>query len=74
MLAAEAIAYFIPKLVDLNNYYPTVTNGQKRINWTTLNRKVLKHLGLQLSEATIVQIAESKPGIVEHVSLLILTN
>lgn len=46
---ADIIHYYNPKIIDVHNYSRTCNTKQKRSNWETLERKVLKkHLGITL--------------------------
>ena len=46
---ADIIHYYNPKIIDVHNYTRTCNTEQKRSNWETLERKVLKkHLGITL--------------------------
>ena len=38
-MAAELSHHFFPRLVELHNYTPANSTGQKLENWRTLNRK-----------------------------------
>ena len=49
LLMAEVINYFNPKIVSLHNY-PASNSVHKKINnWKTLNTKVLKKIGINLT-------------------------
>lgn len=65
VLIAEIVKFFIPKIVELHNYASTNNMKNKRENWNTLNRKVLKHLGINLSKNEIEMIINFTPGYVE---------
>ncbi|XP_070325924.1 uncharacterized protein [Odocoileus virginianus] len=39
VMLAEVVKLFRPRIVDLHNYVPTCNTGQKRSNWTVLNRQ-----------------------------------
>ncbi len=65
VLIAEIIKFFIPKIVELHNYASTNNMKNKRENWNTLNRKVLKHLGINLSKNEIEMIINFTPGYIE---------
>jgi len=67
VLCAELIAHFQPKNVDMHNYFPASSAMQKKINWSTLNRKVFSKMGIRLSDSTIQQLIEAKPGAIEQV-------
>lgn len=67
VLVAEIIKYFIPKIVELHNYISTNNMKSKRENWGTLNRKVLKRLGLKLNNSDIESIINFTPGFIEMI-------
>ncbi|RHY10287.1 hypothetical protein DYB25_001089 [Aphanomyces astaci] len=66
ILAAEVVAFYFPKLVQMHNYSSANSVTQKQYNWGTLNRKVLKRLGFQLTKRDIDDIVQCKPGAVEE--------
>ncbi|XP_055950923.1 sperm flagellar protein 1-like [Argiope bruennichi] len=66
LLTAELIKYFFPGMVDLHNYPSTHSMEQKKINWSTLNNKVLKKLDFPLSEMTIAELASAKRETTEY--------
>ncbi|KAF0687224.1 Aste57867_20986 [Aphanomyces stellatus] len=66
ILAAEVIAFYFPKLVQMHNYSSANSVTQKQYNWGTLNGKVLKRLGFQLTKRDIDDIVQCKPGAVEE--------
>ena len=43
---AEIIHYYFPKLVELHNYQSVSGKTKKTYNWTTLNQKVFKKMGM----------------------------
>lgn len=53
VLLAEIVKHSLPKLVDMHNYSQAHSVSQKTYNWNTLNVKVLKKLGLNLSKKEI---------------------
>jgi uncharacterized protein YneF (UPF0154 family) len=61
------VSHFLPKLVDTHNYFAASSVMQKKINWNTLNRKVFQKMGVRLSDSTIQQLVEAKPGAIEQV-------
>lgn len=65
-LAAEVIAHFLPRLVELHNYPQANAVPQKVTNWTTLNRKVLPKLKIQLSQDQIQALANGQEGFIEQ--------
>ncbi|WIA15113.1 hypothetical protein OEZ86_003751 [Tetradesmus obliquus] len=66
VLLAEVVANYFPKLVELHNYSSANGMQQKLYNWNTLNSKVLKRLGLQLSKQHMTEIANGTPGAIEQ--------
>lgn len=67
VLMAELIHHFYPKKVDLHNYEQGLKVDTKTYNWNTLNQKVLRPLGMTLEKNVIIDLANSKPGTIEHV-------
>lgn len=67
VLVAEIVKFFIPKIVELHNYTTTNNLKTKKENWNTLNRKVFKKLGFQLSNQDIESIINLNPGYVEMI-------
>ncbi|GFU22369.1 sperm flagellar protein 1 [Nephila pilipes] len=65
-LAAELIKYFFSGMVDLHNYPSSHSLEQKRINWSTLNHRVLKKLDFPISDATILELASAKREATEY--------
>lgn len=59
VMAAEVIAHFLPRLIETHNYQPCAGRVQKKGNWDTLNKKVLKrfpkmHIPENVIDAIIV--------------------
>lgn len=69
MRLVEILKHLHPKLVEVHNYTARNSVSQKLINWETLNRKVLLKLGVNLSNTTMEQLAQSTPGAIEKVLL-----
>lgn len=65
VLAAEVVAHFLPKLVELHNYPAANSMQQKLYNWDTLNVKVLRKLNATLTRAEIEAICQCTPGAIE---------
>lgn len=65
VLAAEVIAHYFPRLVDMHNYPATSNSGQKLANWRALNVKVLKKLKYQQAPPMLEDLAHAKTGAVE---------
>ncbi|KAM3127795.1 Sperm flagellar protein 1 [Paramecium bursaria] len=70
-MMAEIIHFYIPKLVELHNYPQAHSIQQKQYNWSTLNLKVFKKLGFQLTKNDIDQVIGSSPEYVERVLKLV---
>lgn len=66
VLLAEMIKHSYPRLVDLHNYPSANSTKQKLSNWETLNKKVLRKLGLRISPQEIQDVMNSKPNAIEE--------
>ena len=66
VLLAEMIKYHYPRLVDLHNYPSASSTKAKLVNWETLNKKVLKKLGVKITKNEITDIINSKPNAIEN--------
>lgn len=66
LLLAEIIKCHSPRLVDLHNYPGTSSTRQKLDNWNTLNTKVLRKIGIKLSQDEMYELAGSKQGAIEN--------
>ncbi|KAL4708481.1 hypothetical protein ACJJTC_014089 [Scirpophaga incertulas] len=71
VLLAEILNVHYPKLVEMHNYPPRNSHALKLNNWMTLNRKVLKKLRLNLCCNTMERLANSEPGLVERVLIMV---
>lgn len=71
VLLAEILFLYYPKLVEMHNYPPRNSSALKLNNWMTLNRKVLRKLKLHLCTETMEQLANSTPGIIERILLMV---
>jgi hypothetical protein len=67
VLVAEVVSHFYPKQVDLHNYPAASSVAQRKVNWQTLNRKVLIKIGVRISDDTVQQLMDAKPGVIELV-------
>ena len=65
VLIAEIIHYYFPKLVELHNYQSVSGKTKKTYNWTTLNQKVFKKMGMQISKEDINGIVQAEPEAIE---------
>lgn len=62
---AEILKQLYPKIVELHNYPSSNAFANKMHNWATLNRKVLKKIGLEQSNDTLVNLAKGIQGMIE---------
>ncbi|XP_062551809.1 sperm flagellar protein 1-like [Armigeres subalbatus] len=62
VLVAEILHQLFPRLVDLHNYTKGFATARKLDNWETLNRKVLKKLGIYLTPDIILSVTQGTPG------------
>ncbi|CAD8163360.1 unnamed protein product [Paramecium pentaurelia] len=67
VLMAEIVHHYFPKLVELHNYSQANSTQTKQYNWNTLNTKVLKKLGFQLSQKDIDSIIQVEERAIERV-------
>ena len=67
VLMSEVIHKFYPKLVDLHNYESALKVDTKIYNWSTLNTKTLKKLGMGLDKETIQGLGNSQPSYIYKV-------
>lgn len=67
VMMAELIKFHLPRLVEIHNYSAASSTQQKLYNWNTLNKKVLKKLGIQLSKKEIDAIINYEQMAVESV-------
>lgn len=67
VLFAEAIKRYYPQYVELHNYPSSHSTKHKKQNWDTLNRKVLKRIGLSLSGKEIESIINCEPFAIESI-------
>ena len=69
VLVAEIIHMNHPQIVDLHNFVPSSSFPQKIHNWSALNMKVLKKLGIGLHPKDMEDCANMIPGSIEKVLL-----
>jgi len=67
VMLAEVVAVYFPAMVELHNYSPANSVQQKVYNFDTLNARVLKKLGFQITRTTIEDIVNCRPGAIENV-------
>lgn len=68
-LLAEVIAHYQPRMVELHNYPAALSLANKRVNWETLQSKVLRKLRVSLSRDDIEALANAMPNAIERVLL-----
>ncbi|OWF50991.1 Sperm flagellar protein 1 [Mizuhopecten yessoensis] len=71
VMMAEIIKHYFPKLVDLHNYNPASSTKQKLENWYLLNKRVLKRLGMDLSDDVIRALANGKRHVIDRILILL---
>ncbi|XP_060065570.1 sperm flagellar protein 1-like [Ylistrum balloti] len=71
VLVAEVIKFYFPKMVDLHNYKTVSSTKQKRDNWSLLNRRVLKRLGMDLSDDVIRALANAENHVIERILIIL---
>ena len=67
VLVAEVMKHFLPNIVELHNYSNAHSVQQKTYNWNTLNQKVLKKIGVQISAKEIKDVVEMVPETIERI-------
>lgn len=63
---AEVMKNHFPN-VQLHNYQPSNSVSSKYITWKTLNEKIFKKMGFQISRVDIENIIACAPGTIERV-------
>ena len=66
VLLAEIIKHYLPRLVELHNYPDANSAKLKLVNWETLNKKVLKKIGIKMTKAEINDIVSYKQFAIEN--------
>ena len=74
VLISEVVHHFFPKLIELHNYSSTNSISQKAYNWRTINQKVFRKIGFQISEQDVNDIVTCKRGATERVLKLCKIN
>jgi hypothetical protein len=67
VLLAEVVRHYFPRLVEIHNYPSANSTQQKVYNWNTLNSKVLRKLGYNLSKQELEAVVQCTPNAIEHV-------
>ncbi|AAZ10904.1 Spef1 [Trypanosoma equiperdum] len=63
---AEVMKFFFPKLVELHNYVPAMSQSKKIENWNTLNNRVFRKLHFEVARDEISDITAGVPGAIER--------
>jgi len=69
---AKILKQLFPDLVQLHNYDSCCKMESKLNNWNTLNKRVLKKIKLQQSEAQILALAKGTPGAIDKLLLKLM--
>ena len=64
-LVAEVVRHYLPDLIDMHNYSSSSSSAQKKVNWTTLNKKVFSRIRFDLSEKMLTELCHGKTGQIE---------
>ena len=65
-MMAELIHYYKPDLLIEEHNYPKANSvATKKVNWETLNNKVLKKIGIPLKKKEIDDIVSCQPNSIE---------
>ena len=67
VLMAEVIHFYFPKMVELHNYSQANGKTKKLYNWNTLNLKIFKKLGIQISKSDIEAVVMAAPDKIEKI-------
>ena len=61
VLMAELVAHYFPRLVEMHNYPAANSYATKIYNWNTLNSRVFKKMGFQLSKDELEALVTCQP-------------
>ncbi|CAK58506.1 unnamed protein product (macronuclear) [Paramecium tetraurelia] len=67
VLMAEIVQHYIPRIVDIHNYSLAHSVQQKQYNWNTLNTKVFRKMGFQITQKDIDAVIAVVPEAVERI-------
>jgi len=70
-MVAEIIKHYFPRMVELHNYPQAHALQKKLENWNTLNKKVFRKMGFQISRNDIDQVINCAPDAIERVLKLV---
>ncbi|EFJ12294.1 hypothetical protein SELMODRAFT_425615 [Selaginella moellendorffii] len=71
VLAAEVVAHYCPRLVDIHNYSAANSLAQKIYNWNTLNNKVFRRLNFSLTKEDVEAVANAENQMIERILKLL---
>ncbi|XP_024533905.1 sperm flagellar protein 1-like [Selaginella moellendorffii] len=71
VLAAEVVAHYCPRLVDIHNYSAANSLAQKIYNWNTLNNKVFRRLSFSLTKEDVEAVANAENQMIERILKLL---
>ena len=66
-MLAEIVKHFIPRLIEIHNYSSASSMQKKMYNWSTLNSKVFRKMGFQLSKKDIDSVVNAEPEAIERI-------
>jgi len=67
VLTAEIVQHYFPKLIEIHNYPAANSYAQKAYNWKTLNTKVFKKMGFQMTSEELDNLCNCAPQQVERI-------
>ena len=65
-LVAEIIAYYNPKMFDINSFPTVNARNYKLSNWESLCRKALKYFNIELTQENIMDLVDGRPFAIEN--------
>ncbi|XP_024520592.1 sperm flagellar protein 1 [Selaginella moellendorffii] len=71
VLAAEVVAHYCPRLVDIHNYSAANSLAQKIYNWNTLNNKGFRRLNFSLTKEDVEAVANAENQMIERILKLL---
>ncbi|CAD8061208.1 unnamed protein product [Paramecium sonneborni] len=67
VLIAEIIQHYVPAIIDIHNYSMAHSVQQKQYNWNTLNTKVFRKMGFQITQKDIDAVIQVIPEAIERI-------
>ncbi|CAD8053258.1 unnamed protein product [Paramecium sonneborni] len=71
VLIAEIIQHYVPTIIDIHNYSMAHSVQQKQYNWNTLNTKVFRKMGFQITQKDIDAVIQVIPQAIERILKMI---